>query len=140
MTTVIEPKTLSDLLWAVKNGDLEKVQEIVETQPDKTYIINKEVEGRRYIHHACDYGQLGVLKYLIANGGDMDVQDQYGIRPIQAAIWEDKVAIVEYLLSLGVSRRGLLKLAPSNDMRNVLKPRNKEEEEQDRLDQAAEVD
>lgn len=128
-----------DLLWAVKNGDLEKVQEIVDNQPDKNYIINKEVEGRKYIHYASDYGQLDVLKYLIANGAHKDDEDQYGIRPIQAAIWEDNIAIVQYLLSLGVSRRGLLKLADSDDMRNLLKPRNKEEEEEDRLDAEAEA-
>ncbi|KAL1455420.1 hypothetical protein WDU94_009512 [Cyamophila willieti] len=132
--SVIDPKMLMDLLWAVKNGDLEKVQEIVDNQPDKTYIINKEVEGRKYIHYASDYGQLDVLKYLIANGAHKDDEDQYGIRPIQAAIWEDNIAIVQYLLSLGVSRKGLLKLADSDDMRNLLKPRNKEEEEEDRLD------
>ncbi|KAI5699284.1 myotrophin-like [Diaphorina citri] len=137
--SVIDPKMLMDLLWAVKNGDLEKVQEIVETQPDKTYIINKEVEGRKYIHYASDYGQLDVLKYLIANGAHKDDEDQYGIRPIQAAIWEDNIAIVQYLLSLGVSRKGLLKLADSDDMRNLLKPRNKEEEEEDRLDAEAEA-
>uniref|UniRef100_A0A8D8WI91 Myotrophin n=1 Tax=Cacopsylla melanoneura TaxID=428564 RepID=A0A8D8WI91_9HEMI len=132
--SVIDPKMLMDLLWAVKNGDLEKVQEIVDNQPDKTYIINKEVEGRKYIHYASDYGQLDVLKYLISNGAHKDDEDQYGIRPIQAAIWEDNIAIVQYLLSLGVSRKGLLKLADSDDMRNLLKPRNKEEEEEDRLD------
>lgn len=33
--SVIDPKLLMDLLWAVKNGDLEKVQEIVDNQPDK---------------------------------------------------------------------------------------------------------
>lgn len=137
--SVIDPKTLMDLLWAVKNGDLEKVQEIVDNQPDKNYIINKEVEGRKYIHYASDYGQLDVLKYLIANGAHKDDEDQYGIRPIQAAIWEDNIAIVQYLLSLGVSRRGLLKLADSDDMRNLLKPRNKEEEEEDRLDAEAEA-
>jgi Ankyrin repeat. len=39
----------------------------------QTYIINKEVEGRKYIHYASDYGQLDVLKYLIANGAHKDV-------------------------------------------------------------------
>lgn len=43
------------------------------------------------------------------------------------------------LYSQGVSRRGLLKLADSDDMRNLLKPRNKEEEEEDRLDAEAEA-
>lgn len=132
---LVDPKVLMDLLWAVKNGDLEKVEEIIaENQTHKAYIINKEVEGRNYVHYACDYGQLDVLKYLIQNGAHEDDDDQYGIRPIQAAIWEDNIAIVEYLLSLGVDRTGLFKYADSDEMRRVLRPKNKEGEEEEELD------
>lgn len=58
----------------------------------QTYIINKEVEGRKYIHYASDYGQLDVLKYLIANGAHKDVswlpENFFGLFVLLKKTWE----------------------------------------------------
>ena len=51
----------SDLVWAVKNGDLDKVRELAEGG----FEVNGEVDGRSPSHFAADYGQLEVLKFLV---------------------------------------------------------------------------
>ena len=46
----------SDLVWALKNGDLDKVQELAAD-------VNASLEGGRSpLHIAADYGQLEVLR------------------------------------------------------------------------------
>eukprot|EP00090_Calanus_glacialis_P017738 TRINITY_DN2754_c0_g1_i6.p1 TRINITY_DN2754_c0_g1~~TRINITY_DN2754_c0_g1_i6.p1 ORF type:complete len:116 (-),score=32.16 TRINITY_DN2754_c0_g1_i6:232-579(-) len=52
---------MSDLAWAVKNGDLDQVKEMVEV---KGVDINQQIDGRLPLHYASDYGQLEVLKFL----------------------------------------------------------------------------
>jgi ankyrin repeat protein len=37
--------------------------------------INEEVNGRRLLHYAADYGQSEVVKYLISRGADVNVSE-----------------------------------------------------------------
>ena len=70
---------MSDLAWAVKNGDLACVKEMVEVKVGlagnvlhkfqtvhflKGVDINQSIDGRLPLHYASDYGQLEVLKFL----------------------------------------------------------------------------
>ncbi len=54
-----------DLIWAVKNGDLDKVKELCE----KDFDANAFVDGRAPAHFAADYGQLEVLAFLVSKVG-----------------------------------------------------------------------
>lgn len=58
------------IMWAIKNGDLDQVKEIIE---EKQFNVNLEITGRYPIHYAADYGQTDVLKYLLSKGADVDV-------------------------------------------------------------------
>lgn len=58
------------LVWAVKNGSLDEVKNIVEKGVD----VNAELlNGRNPLHYAADYGHTDVLNYLISKGGKVDV-------------------------------------------------------------------
>lgn len=58
------------IMWAIKNGDLEQVKELIE---QNNFNINQEITARSPIHYAADYGQADVLKYLISKGADVNV-------------------------------------------------------------------
>eukprot|EP00048_Salpingoeca_helianthica_P014541 m.222211 g.222211 ORF g.222211 m.222211 type:complete len:137 (-) comp15979_c0_seq1:205-615(-) len=88
-----------DLLWAVKNGDLDVVRQLVETNHvDVNAVLSG---GRSAIHYAGDMGQKDVLKYLVEQGADVNKKDVHGITALLAAIWEGHASAVEYLLSVG---------------------------------------
>lgn len=62
------------IIWAIKNGDLEQVKELME---QNGYNVNQEITMRSPIHYAADYGQSDVLKYLITKGADVNVSGFY---------------------------------------------------------------
>ena len=41
--------------------------------------INNEVQGRTALHFAADYGQTGVISWLLDNGADINVREFYFI-------------------------------------------------------------
>jgi len=96
-------RKMSDLAWAVKNGDLDQVKEMVE---GKGLDVNADIDGRLALHYAGDYGQLEVLKFLVSKGAKIDATDKHGITPVLAAIWEGHTACVKYLLENGASKSG----------------------------------
>jgi len=96
-------KTMSGLAWAVKNGDMEQVKELVE---GKGVDVNTAIDGRLPLHYASDYGQLEVLQYLCSKGAKMDSTDKHGISPLLAAIWEGHTACVKFLVDKGASKSG----------------------------------
>ncbi|TRY73908.1 hypothetical protein TCAL_13443 [Tigriopus californicus] len=115
----------SDLMWAVKNGDLDKVRELVEV---KHLDVNESIDGRCPIHFASDYGQLEVLQYLVSRGAQLDIRDKHGIAPILAAIWEGHAPCVKFLLEKGCSKNGstpdgqsYLEAAESSEIKSMLK-------------------
>lgn len=66
-----QPKNEGDsIMWAIKNGDLEQVKELIE---QKQFNVNEEITARYPIHFAADYGQCDVLRYLISKGADVNV-------------------------------------------------------------------
>lgn len=58
------------IMWAIKNGDLDQVKELIE---QNSFNVNQEITTRSPIHYAADYGQADVLKYLICKGADVNV-------------------------------------------------------------------
>lgn len=66
-----QPKNEGDsIMWAIKNGDLEQVKELIE---QKQFNVNEEITARYPIHFAADYGQTDVLRYLILKGANVNV-------------------------------------------------------------------
>merc|ERR1712198_59463 len=116
---------MSDLTWAVKNGDLDQVKDIVDK---KGVDVNSEIDGRLPLHYASDYGHLEVIKYLCSKGSKVDGKDKHGITPVLAAIWEGHTSCVKYLLESGASKAGTapdgssyLEAAEKEEIKSLLK-------------------
>eukprot|EP00058_Branchiostoma_floridae_P009520 XP_002595008.1 hypothetical protein BRAFLDRAFT_128977 [Branchiostoma floridae] len=86
---------MGDLLWSLKNGDIDLVKAAID---EPGFDVNSEIGGRMPIHYAADYGQLDVIKVLLAKGADVNKADKHGISAVLAAIWEGHTECVKYLL------------------------------------------
>ncbi|XP_065169700.1 myotrophin [Atheta coriaria] len=95
---------MSELVWGIKNGDLEQVKDIVEK---KAVNVNQEIDGRPPILYAADYGQKAVIEYLITAGANVNSKDKHGITAILAAIWEGHKECVKLLIEKGACKDGV---------------------------------
>eukprot|EP00112_Aurelia_sp_Birch-Aquarium-sp1_P018760 Seg453.1 transcript_id=Seg453.1/GoldUCD/mRNA.D3Y31 product=Myotrophin protein_id=Seg453.1/GoldUCD/D3Y31 len=93
-----------DLLWAVKNGDMDQLKVLIEEK--NTSVKVELLNGRMAIHYAADYGHADVIEYLVSKGADVNIPDKYGITPILAAIYEGHDNCVKALLSAGAKKDG----------------------------------
>ncbi|KAJ6644265.1 Myotrophin [Pseudolycoriella hygida] len=96
-------KNSEELVWAIKNGELQTVKDVVEKQ---NFDVNYEIASRFPLHYAADYGQTSVLDYLLSKGANVNAVDKHGITPILAAIWEGHTACVQLLLDKGATKSG----------------------------------
>lgn len=94
---------MSELVWGIKNGDIDQVKDIIE---NKKIDVNAHIDGRVPLHYAADYGQTVVLNYLLDKGADPNVKDKHGISVLLAAIWEGHTDCVKTLLNHGASKTG----------------------------------
>ncbi|XP_034935603.1 myotrophin [Chelonus insularis] len=94
---------MSELVWGIKNGDLDQVRDIVE---NKNIDVNALIDGRVPLHYAADYGQYEVIRYLMEKGADANMVDKHGISVLLAAIWEGHTDCVKLLLEKGASPNG----------------------------------
>ncbi|XP_058793336.1 myotrophin-like [Phymastichus coffea] len=94
---------MSELVWGIKNGDLDQVRDNIE---NKDIDVNQMIDGRTPLHYAADYGQTEVLRYLMDKGADLNATDKHGITVLLAAIWEGHTNCVKLLLEKGVKTDG----------------------------------
>lgn len=113
-----------ELLWAVKNGDLEQIKVLAA----KVDVNNEWMNGRLAIHHAADYGQAEVIAYLVEAGAKVNVDDKHGISPLLAAVFEGHADCVKLLLQKGANKNGkapdgqsYLDSADSDEIKALLK-------------------
>lgn len=59
--------------------------------------------GRSPLHYAALYGNLDEVKALIANGADINMQDDGGMTPLQFAVQEKRELVIKFLLSLNAN-------------------------------------
>ncbi|XP_054153772.1 myotrophin-like [Oppia nitens] len=93
----------SDLIWSLKNGDLESVIEQFES---KKVDVNASLDGRSAIHYAADYGHTDIIEFLISKGVDLNAVDKHGISPLLAAIWEGHTECVRLMITSGAHKSG----------------------------------
>ncbi|CAG2112218.1 unnamed protein product [Medioppia subpectinata] len=93
----------SDLVWSLKNGDLDSVKELFES---KKVDVNASLDGRSAIHYAADYGHKDIIEYLIGKGVELNVVDKHGITPLLAAIWEGHTECVRLMIAGGAHKSG----------------------------------
>ncbi|XP_043284975.1 myotrophin [Venturia canescens] len=95
---------MSELVWGIKNGDLDQVRDFVEK---KNIDVNQMIDGRMPLHYAADYGQNEVVGYLLDKGAQANAMDKHSITPLLAAIWEGHTNCVKLLLENGAHPEGL---------------------------------
>ncbi|XP_062915717.1 myotrophin isoform X1 [Mobula hypostoma] len=86
----------TDVIWSVRNGELEEVKNFVAKGADVNKIV---VAGRKPIHFAADSGQLDVLEFLIHAGADINTPDANGFTALMSAVCEGHLDCVRLLLS-----------------------------------------
>lgn len=89
-------KTFLD--W-VKEGNKEKVKELLDKKPKLANLIDSE--GLLPIHWAADRGYLEIIKKLIEKGTDVNAQDEDGQTPLHYAVSCGHHHVVEHLVSIG---------------------------------------
>jgi len=94
---------MSELVWGIKNGDLDQVRDFIEK---KGINVNDNIDGRPPILYAADYGQKDVIEYLVGKGANVNACDKHGISALLAAIWEGHTTCVKFLIQNGASRDG----------------------------------
>ncbi|KAJ2841813.1 hypothetical protein J3B02_005771, partial [Coemansia erecta] len=71
---------MANIWTAASDGNLSRVQELVEK--DKSLVNAKDQNGYSPMHAASSWSHLHVLKYLIENGGNVNITDPDGDTPL----------------------------------------------------------
>ncbi len=86
---------------AARTGDLETVRRMHTSGLD---VNTPSRYGATALSFACDKGQLDVVRYLVENGADVNVEDTfYGFTPVGWALFNDHDEIVVFLMGHGSS-------------------------------------
>ncbi|XP_042577506.1 myotrophin-like [Cyprinus carpio] len=97
-----------ELMWALKNGDLDEVKALLVKAED----VNRTLEGgRKPLHYAADCGQAEMLEFLLSKGADVNAPDKHGITPLLSATYEGHVTCVKILLEKVVMHSRVLPLS-----------------------------
>jgi ankyrin repeat protein len=86
----------SALWWAARNGDLERVRQLLSADVDAA-----DVDGETPLHAAVRSGDAAVVSELIARGADPDRDALYGVTPLLLAASRGRTEIGETLLRAG---------------------------------------
>ncbi|MFC1573041.1 ankyrin repeat domain-containing protein [Candidatus Eisenbacteria bacterium] len=84
---------------ASRDGDLEQVRTLVETDPSAIY--SADDRDCRPLHFAADTGAVEVARFLLDQGARLEDVDVDGDTPLHWAAYQGRCAIIELLLSRG---------------------------------------
>jgi hypothetical protein len=88
----------NDLVWAIRNSNLSRLKDL-HSQGRSLSACNKFSES--IVHMACRRSTVDVVKFLIENGADITIADDYGRTPLHDACWrpQPQFDIVALLLN-----------------------------------------
>ncbi len=95
------PKPTADLFSAIKEKNVLEVKRILSEYKIELDPPRKSNEVNKPLAYAAAYGNLDIVKILVAKGADMNGQVAYGDVPIIKAVEHDNRDIVKYLLING---------------------------------------
>jgi len=87
--------------WSLKNGEMDDVKRFVEGDGVD---VNADLDGRKPLHYAADFGHSLVVDFLIAQGAEINAKDKHDITPLLAAIFEGHIEVVRLLLDKGAEK------------------------------------
>ena len=95
---VIE-STMADIHDAAREGDLNKVQQLVERE--FVSVNAKDNTGETPLHWASRKGHMSVVKYLLGKGADIHVKNNHGNIPLHCTSWYGHLPVVKFLVRKG---------------------------------------
>lgn len=95
-----ERYTIMSLYTSVKNGDLEKLVNVLACGYNANHIF-REYAHRSGLHIAADKGHLSCVHVLVQAGAQLDVMDRNQLTPLMLAASKGKSDVVKYLVRIG---------------------------------------
>ncbi|KAI4501270.1 hypothetical protein M0802_003643 [Mischocyttarus mexicanus] len=95
-----ERYTIMSLYTSVKNGDLEKLVNVLACGYNANHIF-REYAHRSGLHIAADKGHLSCVHVLVQAGAQLDVMDRNQLTPLMLAASTGKSDVVKYLVRIG---------------------------------------
>ena len=107
-------REVKDFASAIRAGDLETIQQLVQAHPELLDTIVFERGGWLPIHLAVNAGHLVVVKFLIAKGASPNARNKTGTTPLSNAAMDGRTDIVEFLIANGgrVNTRNVIGSTP----------------------------
>lgn len=96
---------MSELLWAIQNGDLNEVENHLK-QPGSEVNLKIGTAGRTAVHIAADYGHLPILRSLVKMGANIFATDDADISPLLYAIYGGHTKCAQFLVEEGADVNG----------------------------------
>lgn len=90
----------TDLVKATKNGDLEKVSELINSGADLNTTVG-DIDKRNLLHHASQKGHSKLIEFLIEKGIEVNSLDGRGRTPLYLACYDYKFESAKTLVSNG---------------------------------------
>ena len=90
----------NELLEAARNGDLIKVQTLLEKGANPNA---KDDDGKTPLHNAVKEGHVEIVKLLLEHGANPNAQDDGGLTPLHSAAFHGYVEIVKLMLEHGAN-------------------------------------
>lgn len=95
-----ERYTIMSLYTSVKNGDLEKLVNVLTCGYNANHTF-RDYANRTSLHLAAEKGHLACLHVLIQAGGQVDVMDKNQTTPLMLAASKGRAEVVRYLIRIG---------------------------------------
>ncbi|XP_046738026.1 histone-lysine N-methyltransferase EHMT2 isoform X1 [Diprion similis] len=95
-----ERYTIMSLYTSVKNGDLEKLVNVLACGYNANHTF-RDYALRTSLHIAADKGHLSCVHTLVQAGAQLDVMDKNQLTPLMLAAAKGKVDVVKYLIKIG---------------------------------------
>jgi len=88
-------------LEAVRNGDTDETQKILETRDEKINVNFYDNEGQTALHQSCMDGNLKLVKLLVKFGADVKLANRDGWNALHIAAFGGHQDIILYLIRAG---------------------------------------
>nr|XP_033326268.1 histone-lysine N-methyltransferase EHMT1 isoform X2 [Megalopta genalis] len=95
-----ERYTIMSLYTSVKNGDLEKLVNVLACGYNANHTF-REYAHRTGLHIAADKGHLSCVHVLVQAGAQLDLMDRNQLTPLMLAASKGKADVVKYLIRIG---------------------------------------
>ncbi|XP_025161946.1 histone-lysine N-methyltransferase EHMT2 isoform X3 [Harpegnathos saltator] len=95
-----ERYTIMSLYTSVKNGDLEKLVNVLACGYNANHTF-RDYAHRTSLHIAADKGHLSCVHVLVQAGAQVDVMDRNQLTPLMLAANKGKADVVRYLVRIG---------------------------------------